>query len=108
MVHKTAQYEALIVNNTEHSLYNNYRYGLKEKQSNLLGEEEDTDGHYRQLLKAVFLGKYGCVNQLEELQVMQLRESEHLLSLEMAGRAQQMDFSKSIDPFYFLELQEYN
>ena len=71
-------------------------------------EDEDSDDHYRHLLKSVFWGGRTIQNQIEDLRVMQLRESEHLLSIEMAEGLQLLDFTKSIDPVFFLELQEYN
>jgi hypothetical protein len=108
MVHKKAQYEALIINNTEHPLNIGYSYGLREKNFNLLFQNQDSDGHYRHLLKSVFWGEHIIQNQIEDLKVMQLRESEHVLSFEMAESLQLLDFTKSIDPVFFLELQEYN
>ena len=43
-----------------------------------------------------------------KLYLWQMRECENLLTLEMSEEPIELDFYASIDPYSFMEIQEYN
>lgn len=109
MVPKDMQYEVLLIHHTEHAINNVSQYTINENPSGPFFQETNEEEHYQKLLSTVFNHKNNLPGITScELKLMQLRTSENLLSFEMAQGVTSLDFSKSIDPFYFLELQEYN
>lgn len=107
MIPSEGQYEVLILNKKTPPTPKNNKSKTSMPMS-FYTAQEVPDLYYRKVLQSFYPGDFPTTESANGLELMQLRESEHVISIEMAGDLRRLDFSKSIDPFFFMELQEYN
>jgi len=103
--------EIILVNDTQFAnrQYSEVKKPAPEKSRNYIAQHEKLkeacwNGLLRDMMPELFL-HFG---RDEKLYMWQMRECENMITMEMAEEPSPIDFSASIDPYCFMELQEYN
>jgi hypothetical protein len=76
----------------------------KKAEKNASLKEACWNGQLKDLLPEIFLH----FSPDTKLFLWQMRECKNVVTMEMAERPVELDFTTSIDPYCFMELQEYN
>ncbi|HAN65541.1 MAG TPA: hypothetical protein DCQ34_04365 [Chitinophagaceae bacterium] len=79
-----------------------------DQSSRQTGEERFREACWNGLLKEILPEVFIMSGQDPELFLWQMREAQHILALEMASYPTEVSRHRSIDPYYFLDVQGYN
>lgn len=108
MAKLSTQQEVLIVNGT-HFTSRQYVDKNPVKKENYLSQNEKLkEACWNGQLKEVLPEMFYSFTPDTRLYLWQMRECENIITLEMSEKPTELDFYASIDPYCFMEIQEYN
>ena len=97
--------EVVIVSGTEFTNRENYRnYQTNHHHPHLSLKEACWNGQLKEMMPEIF----NDFSKDTTLFLWHMKECNNIFTMELAESPNQIDFSKSIDPYLFMELQEYN
>ena len=109
MARLSTQQEVILVNGTG---FANRQYCEKNPSNNgknyLSQHEKLKEACWNGMLKELMPELFFMFTPDVKLYLWQMRECENLLTLEMSEEPIELDFYASIDPYSFMEIQEYN
>ena len=108
MARLTTQQEIILVNGTG---FANRQYSEKKPSTN--NENKSQQDQFKQacwngILKDIMPELFFMFPSDTKLFMWQMRESENIFTMEMSEEPSELDFYASIDPYCFMEIQEYN
>ncbi len=109
MAKLTIQQEVLLVNGTQFANRQYVEKSRSETKDNYLHQHEKLkEACWNGLLKDIIPELFFVFGPDSKLYLWQMRECENMLTLEMSEKPTELDFYASIDPYCFMEIQEYN
>jgi len=99
--------EVVIVSGTEFTNrehYRNYQTNHHNSHQHLSLKEACWNGQLKEMMPEIF----NDFSKDTTLFLWHMKECNNIFTMELAESPNQIDFSKSIDPYLFMELQEYN
>ena len=107
MARLTTQQEIIMVNVTG---FANRQYALKNpsQSKNIASQDVFKQACWNGELKEILPELFFMFPTDTKLFMWQMRECENIFSMEMSEEPTELDFYNSIDPYCFMEVQEYN
>ena len=107
MARLTTQQEIIMVNGTG---FANRQYALKNpsQSKNIASQDVFKQACWNGELKEILPELFFMFPTDTKLFMWQMRECENIFSMEMSEEPTELDFYNSIDPYCFMEVQEYN
>lgn len=102
--------EVILVNNTmfANRQYSEKNTGKKPSNNYLTQNEKLKDACWNGMLRDIMPELFLHFAPQDKLYMWQMRECENMTTMEMSEEPAPLDFYASIDPYCFMEVQEYN
>ena len=81
---------------------------IADEKSNNLNKNSLKDACWNGMLKDILPELFNRFSKDDKLFLWQMRECRNVFTMELSERPGDLDFQASIDPYCFMELQEYN
>jgi hypothetical protein len=104
----TIQQEVVLATNSQFARRQYCEKNEKGQENNADQEEKFMNACWNGMLKDMLPELFIQHHSDTQLFLWQMRTCKNTLTLEMAEEPREMDFSASIDPYCFMELQAYN
>jgi hypothetical protein len=109
MARLSTQQEVILVNGTGFANRQYCENNPPNNGKNYLSQHEKLkEACWNGMLKEIMPELFFMFTPDVKLYLWQMRECENLLTLEMSEQPTEVDFYTSIDPYSFMEIQEYN
>ena len=108
MKNNTTQQEVLLLTGT---CFSSRQYQQKDNTDHLKGLSENEklkEACWNGMLRVMLPEIFWPAGPEAKLYLWQMRESTHLFALEMGEYPSDIDYYSSIDPYCFMDIQEYN
>ena len=108
MKNDSTQQEVLLMTDTAFAARPYSEKDMPENAKNVAGSEALKKACWNGLLKDILPEIFIFNDPGAKLYLWQVKEANHFFSLEMGERPTNIDKSQSIDPYYFMAVQEFN
>ena len=108
MAKLTTQQEILLVNGTGFANRKYSELNSRESKNNPTHQDQFKQACWDGILKELMPELFFMFTPDVKLFMWQMRECDNMITMEMAEGPTELDYYASIDPYCFMEIQEYN